>query len=154
MTNPPFHLAIPVTDLEETRRFYGLLLGCVEGRSTTCWIDWNFFGHQLTTHRVEVEPSGLSAVTQSSVDNHPVPSRHFGVVLPWDEWEQLAERLKTQTMMPPIRFLVEPYVRFKDQVGEQGTLFLNDPSGNALEFKSFKDINQLFSPYPQEIASC
>jgi uncharacterized protein len=135
----PFHLAIPVHNIEKARQFYGEFLGFEEGRSNENWIDWNFFGHQLVTH---LKPN-LENPTQveNKVDGHDVPVPHFGVVLGWDQWHKFAEKLKTQN----IKFVIEPYVRFKDRVGEQATMFFLDPSGNALEFKAFKDINQLFA---------
>ena len=138
MSLQPFHLAIPVSDLSESEAFYGDLLGCEKGRSSAQWIDWNFFGHQLVTHEVESMPS---ASAHNKVDEHAVPVPHFGVVLDWQDWQQLAVTLQTAN----IEFVIEPYVRFAGQVGEQATMFLHDPSGNALEFKAFKDIEQLFA---------
>ncbi len=134
----PFHLAFPVTNLEQTRRFYGGLLGCPEGRSTEEWIDFDFFGHQLVAHLVakasEDEPV-------NDVDGKKVPVRHFGVVLHLDQWHQLAEKLKAHGT----QFVIAPYIRFQNEVGEQATMFFLDPCGNALEFKAFKDIGQLFA---------
>ncbi len=135
----PFHLAFPVDDLEAARRFYGGTLGCPEGRSSERWIDFDFFGHQLVAHlkpRVEGEEAYHNAV-----DGHDVPVPHFGVVLPMEEWEALAERLKAEGTS----FVIEPYVRFKGEVGEQATMFLLDPAGNALEFKAFQDIGLMFA---------
>ncbi|KXI30221.1 VOC family protein [Paraglaciecola hydrolytica] len=134
----PFHLAIPVDSLAHAREFYGELLGCAQGRSSEQWIDWNFFGHQLVTHLVAQMPS---RPTPNEVDSHAVPVPHFGVVLAWDDWQQLADKLTAAKT----HFILEPYIRFKGQVGEQATLFFLDPAGNALEFKAFKDLGQLFA---------
>jgi len=135
---PPFHLAFPVHDLAATREFYGTLLGCEEGRSADTWIDFNLYGHQIVAHKTE---SAAAASQESNpVDGHDVPVPHFGVVLPWGEWEQLAEKLKAAG----ISFVIEPYVRFAGQTGEQATMFFLDPSGNALEFKAFRDPDELF----------
>ena len=134
----PFHLAIPVNDIAQTRNFYGNMLGFSEGRSCDQWIDWNFFGHQLVTH-LDINTKKLEI--HNHVDGHHVPVPHFGVVLAWDEWHQFAETIKKNS----IKFVIEPYIRFKGQVGEQATMFFYDPSFNALEFKSFKDISQLFA---------
>jgi uncharacterized protein len=144
MNLQPFHLAIPVTDLAEARHFYGSVFGCAEGRSSAQWVDFNFFGHQLVIHLAPVNAvkKELHPTPQTShVDGHGVPVPHFGVVLAWDAWHALADRLtalKTQ-------FVLAPGIRFPGQVGEQATFFLLDPSGNALEFKAFKDIGQLFA---------
>ncbi len=138
MSIKPFHLAIPVNDLEKAREFYGRFLGFAEGRSNDKWIDWNFFGHQLVTH---LKPDLINSSHKNSVDGHGVPVPHFGVVLDWDEWHKFADHLKENN----IKFEIEPYIRFKDKVGEQATMFFLDPSGNALEFKAFKDINNLFA---------
>jgi extradiol dioxygenase family protein len=138
MSLSPFHLAIPVTSLIQARAFYGDLLGCTQGRASEQWIDWNFFGHQLVTHLVAAMPS---QPTPNQVDNKAVPVPHFGVVLPWDDWQRLADKLQGAQ----VAFVIEPYIRFKGQTGEQATLFLLDPCGNALEFKAFKDIQQLFA---------
>lgn len=137
MTMPAFHLAFPVNDLDATRSFYVDLLGCGVGRTSDKWIDFDFWGHQVVAH---LAPGAGEAET-NGVDGHQVPSRHFGVVVPWDEWETLAEKF-TQAKCD---FIVEPYVRFEGEVGEQGTLFIKDPSGNALEFKTFRDMDQLFA---------
>jgi uncharacterized protein len=134
----PFHLALPVKDLQSTRVFYGDLLGCTAGREADLWIDFNFFGHQLSLH---VKPEELQQVQTNEVDGKHVPVRHFGIVLPWEEWHNLADRLKQKQL----EFIIEPYIRFKGEVGEQATMFFTDPSGNALEFKSFKDNTQLFA---------
>lgn len=138
MSLSPFHLAIPVTNLVQARAFYGDLLGCTQGRASEQWIDWNFFGHQLVTHLVAAMPSQPKA---NQVDNKAVPVPHFGVVLPWQDWQQLADKLQGAQ----VAFVIEPYIRFKGQSGEQATLFLLDPCGNALEFKAFKDMQQLFA---------
>ena len=134
----PFHLAFPVRDLAEARAFYGGLLGCPEGRSSPEWIDFDLYGHQVVAH---LAPHECGAVTTNAVDGDNVPVRHFGVVLTMTDWERLAQRLKeAQT-----RFVIEPHVRFKGEVGEQATMFFLDPSGNALEFKAFQDDSQLFA---------
>jgi len=138
---PPFHLAIPVQDLAEARAFYGELLGCPEGRSSESWVDFNFFGHQLVCHLHEDFSKRTSARTSSLVDDHDVPVPHFGAVLDLQTWGRLSEKLKAAN----IRFVIEPHIRFKGQTGEQATMFLLDPSGNAIEFKAFQDIaGQLF----------
>lgn len=134
----PFHLAFPVSDLDATRAFYTEVLGCDTGRSSDQWIDFNFFGHQVVAHlKPEEAGSGLS----NEVDGDQVPVKHFGVILEWKEWEALAEKLKSKH----IRFIIEPHIRFKGEVGEQATMFFLDPSGNALEFKAFKDKAQIFA---------
>ncbi len=135
----PFHLAIPVRDLNLCRKFYKNTLNCEEGRSDTHWVDFNFFGHQLVLHQKE-EHLPDSEHKSNPVDGHEVPVPHFGVVLEWKQWHLLKERLEGAK----IKFIIEPYIRFKGQVGEQATMFFNDPEGNALEFKSFKDMNELF----------
>ncbi len=140
MSLSPFHLAIPVHDLSSARAFYNEVFGLEEGRSSEQWVDFNFFGHQLVIHEHLKMPYQAQADT-NAVDGHDVPVPHFGVVLGWDEWETLAERLKARDT----EFVIEPYVRFKGQVGEQATMFLLDPCGNALEFKAFKDMSQLFA---------
>ena len=134
----PFHLAFPVTDLALANRFYGDLLGCEKGRESDQWIDWNFFGHQVVTHLVADMPS---APVSNAVDNHAVPVPHFGVVLTLEDWQVLADKLKAHN----VKFVIEPYTRFKGEVGEQSTLFLLDPFGNALEFKAFADLSSLFA---------
>jgi extradiol dioxygenase family protein len=134
----PFHLAFPVRNLAEARAFYGALLGCPEGRSSSQWVDFEFFGHQIVAH---VAPDECRAICTSDVDGKKVPVRHFGVVLPMSEWTALSVRLEEAG----VRFEIEPHVRFKGQVGEQATMFLLDPSGNALEFKGFDDGSQLFA---------
>src|SRR5262245_14765737 len=132
----PFHLAIPVHDLAAARAFYGDLFGCAEGRSSTEWVDFNFFGHHLVAH---LGPS-RKPLHFNSVDGKEVPVPHFGVVLEWNEWHRLSERLRSRGA----RFQIEPGIRFPGEVGEQATLFLYDPSGNALEFKAFRDPGKLF----------
>lgn len=134
----PFHLAIPVDDLEAAREFYGELLGCPEGRSADQWADFDLYGHQLVVHFAE--GAGQARVHANPVDGHNVPIPHFGVVLQWQAWEQLANKLRAHGM----DFVIEPYVRFEGQVGEQATMFFQDPSGNALEFKAFRNPAQLF----------
>lgn len=138
MSPHPFHLAFPVHDLAAARAFYGELLGCPEGRSSPDWIDFNLYGHQVVAH-LAPEETGLAAT--NAVDGDQVPIRHFGVVLPMGEWEALAQRLREAGQ----RFVIEPHLRFKGEVGEQATMFFLDPSGNALEFKAFKDIASLFA---------
>lgn len=138
MPSVPFHLALPVRDLEAARTFYVDLLGCSVGRENATWIDFNFFGHQVTTHLSPEEPQPAAT---NPVDGQQVPVRHFGVILDWDAWQALAERL-TQA---DISFLIEPYIRFRGQVGEQATMFLLDPSQNGLEFKAFRDREQIFA---------
>ena len=134
----PFHLALPVTDLVAAEQFYCGLLGCGKGRTAARWIDLNFFGHQLTLHLVD--ESDVKVPT-NPVDGDRVPSRHFGVVLDMADWRTLADRLEEKNT----EFLISPKVRFVGEVGEQATLFMFDPSGNALEFKSFADPTQLFA---------
>lgn len=135
----PFHLALPVTDLEATRSFYTEVLGCPTGRESSRWVDLDFFGHQLVLHLVE--PEDHPAAASNVVDGHDVPAGHFGPVLDWVDWERLAERMRDHG----VEFLIEPYVRFAGKAGEQGTFFVRDPSGNALEFKTFRDLSKLFS---------
>jgi len=138
MTLTPFHLAIQVRDIDETRNFYGVKMGLPEGRSAQEWIDFNLFGHQLVTHlNPAIGKSGKVPSTANGVDGHGVPVPHFGVVLNFDEWEALANKVAEFID----GFIIEPYVRFKGEPGEQGTMFFIDPSGNALEFKAFKDID-------------
>ena len=138
MAIPPFHLAFPVDDLAAARAFYGALLGCSEGRSSPEWVDFNFYGHQIVAH---LAPGEAGHRTTSSVDGDNVPVRHFGVILPMKEWQALANRLVGAN----VKFVIEPHVRFKGQVGEQATMFFLDPFGNALEFKSFEDMAQIFA---------
>ena len=135
---PLFHHAFPVHDLAAARAFYGDLLGCPEGRSAEEWVDFNFYGHQIVAH---MGPAGSGPKVHNPVDGHDVPVPHFGVILPLPDWEALAARLKAAG----IQFVIEPHVRFKGQTGEQATMFFHDPSGNALEIKSFGDMSQVFA---------
>lgn len=154
MSPPRFHLAIPVTDLEAARTFYAGLLGCGVGRESDTWIDFDFFGHQVTAHlspaAAPLTASGAAAAdparvpreaATNTVDGKPVPVRHFGVILDWQAWHDMAERLRRAG----VDFLIEPYVRFEGRIGEQATLFVLDPSRNGLEFKAFKDETRLFA---------
>ena len=142
MALTPFHLAIQVRDLDEARDFYGIKMGFSEGRSSEDWIDWNMFGHQLVTHcNKSLGKKGKVNAINNAVDGHGVPVPHYGVVLEMDQWEALAEKLKKHG----IEFIIEPCVRFKGEPGEQATMFFLDPSGNALEFKAFQDMSQLFA---------
>ena len=134
----PFHLAIPVWNLQECRIFYRDTLGCIEGRSSDHWVDFNFFGHQLVIH---YKPKDNADLHTNPVDGKNVPVPHFGVVLPWESFKTFAKELKEKQ----INFIIEPYIRFKGQIGEQATLFFLDPAGNALEFKAFKNQSQLFA---------
>jgi extradiol dioxygenase family protein len=134
----PFHLAIPVHDLGAARAFYGGVFGCPEGRSSHDWVDFDFFGHQVVAH---LDPGKMKHVHHNEVDGQDVPVPHFGVVMEWGAWHRLAERLRSLDT----RFEIEPGIRFAGQVGEQATMFLYDPSGNALEFKAFKDPSRLFA---------
>ena len=135
---PPFHLAFAVTDLAATERFFVDLLGCKIGRTSQRWIDFDFFGHQVTAHLVD---GALSEAETNPVDGEKVPSRHFGAILDWDDWQALSQRL----VKAEIDFLIAPTIRFAGEVGEQATMFFRDPSGNALEFKAFKDKAQIFA---------
>jgi hypothetical protein len=135
---PPFHLAFPVRDIPEARAFYGDLLGCGEGRSAPEWVDFDFYGHQIVAH---LAPDECGHKQTSAVDGHGVPVRHFGAVLSMDQWETMAAKLKAVNT----EFVIEPYIRFKGEVGEQATMFFLDPSGNALEFKAFKNMESLFA---------
>ncbi len=135
----PFHIAIPVHNLAECRSFYRETLNCEEGRSSDHWVDFNLFGHQLVIH---YKPKAETEDTYSNpVDGQNVPVPHYGVVLPWDTFQNFAEELKEKG----VEFVIEPYIRFKGQVGEQATMFFLDPAGNALEFKAFRDMGQLFA---------
>lgn len=136
----PFHIAFPVRDLAAARHFYGTVLGCPEGRSSDSWIDFDLYGHQIVAH-LKPAAAGEDTAHRNPVDGHDVPVPHFGVVLEMADWEALADRLKAAG----IRFVIEPYVRFKGQVGEQATMFFLDPSDNALEFKAFADMGQIFA---------
>ncbi len=137
MSVSPFHLAIPVRDLEEARRFYTTVFDCPIGRESPGeWIDLDFYGHQLSLHLAPAEP----AAKTNPVDSDPVPVRHFGVVLPWERWHALAAAFQEQK----VPFLIPPKIRFRGRVGEQATMFLLDPSGNAIELKSFQNPEDLF----------
>ena len=136
----PFHLAFPVDDLVEARRFYGGLLGCREGRSSDQWVDFDFFGHQIVAHLTD-DPGHQASGDSNAVDGHDVPVPHFGVVLEWDRWHRLADRLRQGN----VAFVIEPYLRFEGLSGEQATMFFRDPSGNALEFKAFRHPDQIFA---------
>lgn len=136
--NNLFHLAFPVHDLNAAREFYGGVLDCGEGRSSDSWIDFDLYGHQIVTH-LAAEAAGVKTANNVDSDNVPVP--HFGIVLPMDEWSELAEKLKSKG----VEFLIEPKIRFAGEVGEQATMFFLDPSGNALEFKGFNDFSQVFA---------
>ena len=138
-TKAVFHLAAPILDKETTRVFYRDLLGCNLGREADTWIDFNFFGHQVSFH---VKPEAFAVVEPTNpVDGKDVPVRHFGAILAWDDWHALSERLTAAGT----EFVIAPYIRFKGKLGEQATMFLRDPSGNALEFKAFKDNSQIFA---------
>jgi extradiol dioxygenase family protein len=146
---PPFHLAFPVNDLAEAREFYGTVLGCPEGRSSDDWVDFNFHGHQIVAH-LSREPAQARSnrvdgddvpVRHFGVDGDDVPVRHFGLVLSMDAWQEISQRLKQARA----KFIIEPHIRFAGQPGEQATLFVVDPSGNALEFKAFRDSKRLFA---------
>ena len=134
----PFHLAFPVTSLDNARAFYGKLLGCPEGRSSATWVDFDLHGHQIVAH---LAPDEAGHRRTGKVDGDDVPVRHFGLVLSMEEWQALADRLQAAGTT----FVIEPHVRFKGQVGEQATMFFLDPCGNALEFKAFADPSQLFA---------
>lgn len=136
----PFHIAFPVDDIAAAREFYGGILGCPEGRSDETWVDFDLFGHQIVAH-YKPKAVGGDDVHHNPVDGHDVPVPHFGVVLEMPQWESLAERLRTADT----KFVIEPHVRFKGQVGEQATMFFLDPAGNALEFKAFADMSQVFA---------
>ncbi|MDJ0642488.1 MAG: VOC family protein [Erythrobacter sp.] len=138
MSLPPFHLAFPVDNLAAARAFYGGVMGCAEGRSSEEWIDFDFHGHQIVAH---LAPGKAGDTASNLVDGHGVPVPHFGLVLDMARWEALAERLKAAGT----EFVIEPTIRFKGQAGEQATMFLRDPAGNALEFKAFADRGQLFA---------
>ena len=135
---PPFHLAFPVHDIAMARQFYGDLLGCPEGRSSDAWVDFNFYGHQIVAH---LAPEECGHKQNSEVDGHDVPVRHYGVVLSMAQWQAMADKLTAAGT----KFVIEPYIRFKGEVGEQATMFFMDPSGNALEFKAFKNMESLFA---------
>jgi hypothetical protein len=134
----PFHLAFPSTDLDATRQFYAGLLGCAIGRESERWVDFDFFGHQISAH-LATRPMEIAARTK--VDGRDVPVPHFGLVLSWGEWESLAARLRAAGT----EFVIEPYVRFRGEPGEQATMFFRDPSGNHLEVKAFRQMSSLFA---------
>lgn len=134
----PFHLAFPVDDLEAARGFYKGLLGCAEGRSSDDWVDFDFHGHQIVAH---LAPEELGTAKTSKVDGHGVPCRHFGLVMSMDKWQNTADRLTKAG----VNFIIEPYVRFQGETGEQATMFFADPAGNAIELKAFKNMDQLFA---------
>lgn len=136
-TLQPFHLAFPVSDLKKTKDFYTEIIGCTLGRASDHWIDFNLFGHQIVAH---LDSNLENTVNDGIVDGKKVPVRHFGVVMEWKKWHLFSNKLKQKE----VSFLIEPYIRFKDAVGEHATMFFLDPSGNALEFKSFKDPQMLF----------
>jgi len=139
MALTPFHLAIAVRDIDEARDFYGVKMGLPEGRSSKHWIDFNMFGHQLVTHlNPGIGKTGKVAAIENPVDGHSVPVPHFGVIMNFEQWQTFADKLKSFID----DFIIEPYIRFEGQTGEQGTLFFADPSGNALEFKAFRNIEQ------------
>ena len=138
MALTPFHIAFPVDDLPKARTFYGGLLGCPEGRSSDEWIDFDLFGHQIVAH---LAPAPAERPHSNPVDGHDVPVPHFGVVLTMEGWQALADRLTAAST----RFVIEPHIRFKGEAGEQATMFFLDPAGNALEFKAFADMGQLFA---------
>jgi len=141
MSLRPFHLAFPVHDLDSARAFWGGVMGCPEGRSSAEWIDFDFYGHQIVAHLVTDRPAADSDDGANPVDGHDVPVPHFGIVLTLEDWQTLADRLKAAGT----KFAIEPYIRFKGQVGEQATMFFRDPSGNAIEMKAFRDLDQLFA---------
>jgi uncharacterized protein len=138
MAVPRFHLAFPVKELQNTLTFYKDILGCKTGRRSEKWIDFDFWGHQVVAH---LSPDDAGRSASNEVDGHAVPAKHFGVILEWDQFEELSERLKSHN----VEFIIEPYIRFKGEAGEQATMFLLDPSGNALEFKAFRDESQIFA---------
>ncbi len=134
----PFHVAFPVANLDHTRQFYETVLGCTVGRTSDRWIDFNLFGHQITAHWA---PQELGAIAANPVDGKAIPVRHWGVILDMAQWQDLSDRLRQHN----VSFLVEPYIRFQGEVGEQATLFITDPSGNVLEFKAFADDSAIFA---------
>lgn len=138
MTLHPFHIAFPVDDLAAARHFYGVVLGCPEGRSNDKWIDFDLFGHQIVAH---LKPRAENVALHNPVDGHDVPVPHFGAILPMDQWHALADRLKAAG----VKFVIEPHTRFKEKAGEQATMFFLDPAGNALEFKAFADMSKIFA---------
>tara|TARA_B100001996_G_scaffold258257_1_gene200841 strand:- start:677 stop:1096 length:420 start_codon:yes stop_codon:yes gene_type:complete len=137
MDIPRFHLAFPVNDLEKSKNFYTSVLGCALGRESKKWIDFNLYGHQIVAH---LSPDDCHENSANLVDGDKIPARHFGVILPWSDWEKLSKYIKKMT----VDFFIEPRIRFKNKPGEQGTFFIKDPSGNILEFKSFKSDSEIF----------
>ena len=133
----PFHLAFPVLDLEKTEFFYASIIGCKKGRSASRWIDFDFFGHQISAHLVE----SIAEYNRNIVDGDQIPTRHFGAILEWEQWEMLHKRFSAHN----ISFRIAPKIRFQGKAGEQGTFFVDDPSGNCLEFKTFRDFSTIFS---------
>ncbi len=138
---PPFHYAFPVHDIAAARAFWGGLMGCTEGRSAEHWVDFDFYGHQIVAHFSPDAGPGPADALRNPVDGKSVPVPHFGVILDMDAWQTLADRLSGAG----VEFVIEPYIRFKGEVGEQATMFLRDPSGNAVEIKGFADRSQLFA---------
>lgn len=136
----PFHVAVPVHNLELARQFYTKILNCKEGRSSDQWIDFDLYGHQYVVH-YQARAEETTSPSHNAVDGHAVPIPHYGVVLRWDDWQALSQKL----IHSGIDFIIKPYIRFEGEVGEQATMFFSDPSGNALEFKAFKNIDQLFA---------
>jgi extradiol dioxygenase family protein len=141
MSLRPFHIAFPVDDITAARHFYATILGCPEGRSSDTWIDFDLFGHQIVAHHKPEAAPRNAPPSSNPVDGHNVPIPHFGVVLEQHQWKQLADRVRAAA----VPFIIEPYTRFEGQVGEQSTMFFLDPAGNALEFKAFNDLTQLFA---------
>ena len=137
---PRFHLAFPVHDLNEARTFYVDILGCNTGRESDTWIDFDLYGHQIVAH---LSPGDCNPVATNPVDKDNIPCRHFGLILDWKDWETLKNRIKKLDL----GFLVGPKIRFKSKPGEQGTFFINDPSGNAIEFKTFKKDSMVFEKF-------
>ena len=138
----PFHISFPVRDVQEARHFYGEILGCPEGRSADTWVDFNLYGHQIVAHYKPPQPDNVvTSAHHNPVDGHDVPVPHFGIILKMDDWKCLRDRL----INVGVKFTIEPYIRFEGDVGEQATMFFLDPSGNALEFKAFNDLSQLFA---------
>lgn len=133
----PFHLAFPIKDIETTRRFYTGVLGCIEGRSTQRWIDFDFYGNQISAHVADIDRSNEPT---STVDSVQVPLKHFGAIIKWDEFDSLVKRLRENK----VEFVIEPQVRYEGKPGEQATMFFKDPSGNAIEFKAFKNEDEVF----------
>jgi extradiol dioxygenase family protein len=140
MNRPRFHLAFPVLDLDEARVFFGELLGCAEGRSAPRWVDFDFFGHQISAHLHDADEEGVAL---NSVDGDKVPTRHFGLILAWSDWEALRDKL----VRSDTRFVIEPKIRFVGQPGEQATMFVSGPSSNVLEFKAFRSDSDIFSTW-------